>query len=362
MRARRLFLKVHLYVGLTAGAVLAVTGLAGSLLVFSDELDAALNPRLLRSDASGPAAPLQSVAEAVAAAHPGERINRVRMPRHAGDTYEFWMDAGDGLRVYADPRAGAVLGSRVQRRSFKGFLFSLHTRLAAGEWGKTVVGALAFALLALGASGVLLWRRGRGNVGRGLRVKLRAGWRRTNYDLHNVVGVFAAAFLCLSAFTGIHLVFNASFERAVNRLTATPQRPPPPASAPATGGRPVSLDEVLRRAEGVWPGGRTTWVYPPANESAAFMVRRRLPGESHPNGKSFVYVDQFTGEVLRAESALAAPAAARFINALYPLHIGVMGGSATRLLQVLVGLTPAALLLSGFLIWLNRRRKRPARR
>jgi uncharacterized iron-regulated membrane protein len=121
----------------------------------------------------------------------------------------------------------------------------------------------------------------------------------------------------------------------------------------------VSLDEIVRRAEAIWPAGQTTWVYPPAGDRAAFMVRRRLPGESHPNGKSFVYVDQYTGEVLRAESAFEAAAAGRFINNLYPLHIGVMGGTATRLLQVLVGLTPSALLLTGFLIWRNRRRAKP---
>jgi uncharacterized iron-regulated membrane protein len=359
VRARKLFLKVHLYLGLTAGIVLAVTGLGGSLLVFSDEWDAALNPRLLQAAAGGgTTAPLQRVTEAVRAAHPTEKIHRVRMPRHAGDTYEFWMDAGEGLRVYADPYTGEVLGSRVYRQSLRGFLFTLHTRLLAGEWGKSVVGVLAFMLLTLGASGVLLWWRGAKNIRRGLTVNRRAGWRRANYDLHNVIGIFAVALLSVSAFTGVHLVFNAPFERVVNWLTSTPQRPPAPASTPRPGAVPVSLDEVVERARQVWPEGSTTWVYLPANERAVFMVRKRLGAESHPNGKSFVYLDQFTGEVVRAESALEAPTAARLINNLYPLHIGVMGGAPTRVLQVLVGLTPAALLISGFLIWRNRSRKR----
>jgi uncharacterized iron-regulated membrane protein len=107
----------------------------------------------------------------------------------------------------------------------------------------------------------------------------------------------------------------------------------------------------------MWAQSETTWVYFPASDRAAFIVRKRLPGESHPNGKTFVYLDQYTGEVLRAENALEASSSARFINNLYPLHIGVMGGTFTRLLQVLVGLAPATLLVSGFLIWRNRTRK-----
>lgn len=45
--ARRLWLAVHLYLGLSLGLVIAVVGLTGSLLVFYLDLDEWLNPQLV---------------------------------------------------------------------------------------------------------------------------------------------------------------------------------------------------------------------------------------------------------------------------------------------------------------------------
>lgn len=101
----------------------------------------------------------------------------------------------------------------------------------------------------------------------------------------------------------------------------------------------------------------TTWLYPPANSGADYMVRKKLPSEYHPNGKSFIYFDQYTGEVLRLENAEEVPFVTRAINNLYPLHIGIIGGTITRFLQILIGFTSAFLFLTWFLMWRIRLRK-----
>jgi uncharacterized iron-regulated membrane protein len=75
---------------------------------------------------------------------------------------------------------------------------------------------------------------------------------------------------------------------------------------------------------------------------------------------SFVHVDRHSGAVLRAESALDAPWAARLMALRYPVHIGTLGGAATRLLAVLTGIFPAGLFLTGFFLWIARLRARPA--
>ena len=67
---------------------------------------------------------------------------------------------------------------------------------------------------------------------------------------------------------------------------------------------------------------------------------------------------------LRAENALEAPLAARLMTLRFPLHIGSLGGLATRLLAVLTGFFPAGLFFTGFFLWLARTRAAaaPARR
>jgi hypothetical protein len=102
--------------------------------------------------------------------------------------------------------------------------------------------------------------------------------------------------------SGIHLIFNAPFEKTVNWLTGTPMRPPAPGSKLIEGIEAIPLDEIAARSAPVLPNAETTWLYPPAGKTAACLIRKKLPSENHPNGKSFVYFNQYSGDVLRIES------------------------------------------------------------
>jgi uncharacterized iron-regulated membrane protein len=351
---RKFFLKIHLYLGLTVGLLFALMGLTGSLMVFGEEIDAAFNPGLLHVAPQENKADFQTVETAVKNSFPDGKIYRIKMPRGPGEVYEFWMNANGDLRVYVNPYTVEVTGSRYFPSTWRGRLFLLHTQLLGGETGKTAIGAAAFLFLVLGITGMILWWRGRRNLKRALRINFRAGWKRANYDAHNAIGFFAFLFLGVSAVSGIHLIFNAPFEKTVNYLTGTPNRPPAPASRFIEGASALPLETIFAKSNEIWGEAETTWLYPPANENAAYMVRKKFTSEYHPNGKSFIYFDQYSGEILRAENAVEAPLVTRSINNLYPLHIGIMGGTATRLLQILIGFTPAVLFITGFLMWRNR--------
>ena len=80
-----------------------------------------------------------------------------------------------------------------------------------------------------------------------------------------------------------------------------------------------------------------------------------MPDEWHVNGRSTVHVDLAGNEVLLAHDATAQAAGARMTEAIYPLHIGAVGGPLMRWLTALSGLVPAFLLGTGFLFWLRRR-------
>jgi len=357
MSPRKIILKLHLYLGLTVGLLFALIGVTGSLLVFSEEFDRALNPSILSVPVGQSKADYGAVESAVIASFPDEKIYRIRLPRDSEDVYEFWMNGSEGLRVYVDPYTGRVLGSRDYSETFRGRLFLLHTTILGGEWGKSIIGIGAFVFLAIGISGLVLWWRGLRNVKRGLSINVRSGWKRANFDVHNAVGYFAFFLLSINIVSGIYLIFNATFEKTVNRLTVTEDRPPAPLSTDVAGRAPLPAAEIVERVGRVFPDAEATWFYIPASPQAAYMVRKKFPAEHHPNGKSFVYLDQYTGEVLRTENATEVGIATKFVNDLYPMHIGRVGGLPHRLLQVAVGITPTLLLTTGFLIWRNRSRR-----
>ena len=201
---------------------------------------------------------------------------------------------------------------------------------------------------------VLWWPARRHQLVDRLRVKWRASGKRVNYDLHRTGGFYAAGMLVLIALTGTTLVYKDGATAAVARLAGRPAPEKPTVTRPADGAAPRPLPELLRRADAALPAGDVRRLTFPAKADASLIVRKRLPGELHPNGVNYIYLDPYSGMVLRVDRAAAGDAGQRFLNARYPLHIGLWGGLFSRCLHALAGLVPATLFITGLVMWWNR--------
>jgi uncharacterized iron-regulated membrane protein len=360
---RQLLLKLHMYLGLVIGLLLTMIGLTGSIIVFGDEIDRWLNPQILKVEQRGATAPAQGMLDAVRQAYPNEKPARVRLPREADDSLEICFEAKRDPRcVYVDPYSNAILGERVPAHSFKARVVSLHRRLLSGEAGETIIGICGLLLLALSFSGLILWWPGRKNAARRLRIKRGAGGFRTTFDLHRMVGICAMLFLIINGATGAAMVFHTTFEKALNSFSAQMPAVDKPVSTLPGAAASLSLDDVLSRANAASPDAEITFVNLPVTPTAPFVVRQRQASEWHPSGRMLVYLDQYSGEVLRVENPLHAPAGTRASNNLFYIHTGRLGGNFTRVIQALVGFAPATLFATGFMMWLNRLGRRRLKR
>lgn len=361
MRLRRFLFKVHLYAGLTVGAVLVVTGLTGAVLVFEEELEGALDPAVRRVGPGPERVPLSLVLGAVVESQGGAQPRTLRIPERPDAPIEAWMGGREAVKVYVNPYTAQVLGSRKPGDSVVGLVRDLHIHLLAGKVGETVVGGLGLVLMLLSVTGLIIWWPGRRKLAEGFTVRRPLRWRRGNFDLHKVSGAVSLVFLMLAGLTGTALVFPAPFQWMLQPLQASTPKATPTPPGPATG-EPLSLDALMAVAARTMPGAHPTRIELPATPDAALKVRMRFPQEPHPNGTSFVFVDRHSGAVLYAESALAASAASRLMALRYPVHIGQIGGMVTRVLAVLTGLVLAGLFFTGLFLWHARTRATPAPR
>jgi uncharacterized iron-regulated membrane protein len=354
MRIRRLVFNLHLYIGLAAGLFLVLSGLTGSMIVFREEIEKLMHPELLETTAGGERVPVQTVLNAIKRAYPEDKIVFIRMPRTPQETYLFKMNSAHDLFVYADPYSGEVLGAHRQKDTFMGWVALVHTELLIGERGKTAVGVSALLLICMSITGLFLWWPPNGKISRGLKIDWRGPWKKLVFDMHRAFGIYSLLFLLIVAFTGVSLVFNKTVAEITNFLTASAPRPPPPLSdSPGETGTTPPIDDLLHKAERALSGS-TTWISFPQTSQAPLVVRKKMPGEFNPNGRSFVYFDQYTGEVLLVEDASSAPAGTRIYNTFYPLHIGTLAGLPTRIFQVIVGFLPLLLFVTGYIMWRNR--------
>lgn len=351
---RRWALRVHRWAGLSVGAVLLVSAASGLVLLAGDRLERGAQPGIFTSEPGTPA-PIDRIIDAIARAHPGARLVRLRLPRDPADVYEAWLESDTGPRVYVDQVTAAIRGSHPPAGTIKGFIFTLHSQLFARSVGKALLGAGACGLLLLIASGLLVWWPGWRKIRLGFRV--RRG-RAFLADTHRLTGAIISPLLAMIAFTGLSLVAPVSIEKLLLRVTLTEPRPAPPvwrASAQPPGARTLPVGELIHRADAALPGGHVSWLYFPPAQGGWFSVRKRLEGETHPNGKSFAYLHPSTGDVAAAFDARRNGRGARLFDALYPAHIGQVLGRAPH---VIAGLMLGFLVISGWMVWW-RRRPRP---
>lgn len=359
MKVRRVVFNLHLYTGLAIGLLLVLSGLTGSLLVFHEEIKELVYPELMKTTPRDKHASLQTVMETVGHAYPQDKPFSIRLPRTPQQTYVVKMNNAHDLFVYADPYNGKILGAHRQEDTFMGWLTLLHTELLIGERGKNILGVSALLLICMSITGLFLWwpPNGKGKISRGFKIDWPAPWKKVIFDIHRAAGIYTALFLLIIAVTGASLVFNKTVAELTNFLTASPPRPTPPLSAPPGAGEAsLSIDDLLQQADRILPTATITWINFPQTPQASLVVRKKLPQESHPNGRNFIYFDQYTGRVLQVENTAIAPLGTRIYNVLYPIHIGVIGETFTRILQAISGLTPFILFITGYVMWRNRRK------
>lgn len=306
--------KIHLILSLAAGFWLAVSGIAGSILVFGDALDQALHPSLFVVRSPARSITIDAALRAAESAS-GGRATRVRLAGSNTPVHEVWIDCDDCRRVWVDPSTGAVNGIRSAHGTTRTCLHELHRRMLMRGPGDIAALAGGVLLIAIAATGLYLGWRG------GVRIR-----RRSFYALHRVIGLCAAAPLMLSAATGIYFIQAG--------LKAPVPRPPSAGRAAVQPSLDAALDAV-RSAEATW-----------ISLADPVTVRLRRDGEKHPNGTTFVRIED--GSVRVTEKP----------NKVYPLHIGTTGGLPHRLLLAVAGCAPAFLLVTGLVLWLRRSRRR----
>ena len=346
---KRSLLALHQWVGLAAGLFLIVISVSGSALVFESDIDRALNPSTSFVTPGAQPLPLETLVARVQAAFPKDRIGGLAIAEKPNRAYE--LSAGR-QSVMIDPYTGAILGARDRQNSFARWLHLLHTRFVAGDIGEKMVGGFSVAMLGLSITGLVLWW-----PRKILKIGPASSWKRTNFDLHNVLGFYSSLVMLFITLSGVLIAFERTTDPLVRRLNPPAEETPAPQSTPVTGAKRISIDEAIAIGERALPGAFASNVGIPNGPKAVFRILKKFPEDRTPAGRSRVYVDQFSGQVLLVENTRTAPLGTRILNLKRSAHTGDIFGAPTQTLYFIVSLGIALQAITGALVWFNGRRR-----
>lgn len=355
---RRIWLQVHLWLGLTLGVVGALIGVTGSILVFDNEIDAWLNPQRYAVSGSQVALSYSGYVQRATQALEGRaRPTNLRLPEGEGlPVVVFARARGEGggfHRVYLDPPTGGVLEVSASG-GFIGWAHSFHESLTLREYmGREVVGAVGIAMLISSLSGIYLWWPP-GGLGR-RAFGFRPGFAPSR-NLHYTFGFYGALVLAMLSFTGIFLAYPEP-GRAVVAAFGPVSPSPRNLQAPESPGPSIAPDEAVEIARALYPSARVTSVGLPSGPRGAYRISLREPGDLSARIGPVVFVDPRTRAVLQRADRATRTGGDRFLAWQRILHEGEAFGVVGRVVICITGLLPPLLVVTGTMIWLRQRRQ-----
>jgi len=362
---------LHTWAGVVLGALLFAIFWMGTLAVFDKEIDRWMMPETRVSRGAGPGgaysydAALAVVSRQLALE--GARDLWLSPPQARVPVAELWYRAAEGGwegPLFLDPRTHERL-TVPQTEAGSGFIFPFHFNLHL-RWldlGYWLVGLAAMAMLALLVSGVVVHRKLLADF---FTFRRERRLPRSSLDLHNLTGVLALPFHFVITLSGLIIFFgiyfpsvehavygedHAAFDREVHGSFERE-----PAGEP---GSLASLDAMVAKAARRWGDEPLygLWVVHPNDRNghvAAYRSRdSRVAWDAGP-----IHFDAATGAVLDASAATAPVAHARSFIA--GLHFIQFEHWSLRWLYFVLGLCGCVMIATGYVYWLETRRKKHA--
>lgn len=358
--ARAAWLKVHLYIGLFAGALLALLAATGCILVFGEQVDNLLNPQLAVSDAGTERVSSDAVIAAVEHRY-GLRPYYLEAPTEGGPYVAFIRGAsGRSTEVNAvrvDPADGRILGNRRWGGYFVSFIRKLHTDLFLGESGAYIVGGVSLLSLASILTGVYLWWPRAGAVRSALTFHRRRHAAAQSFEIHRICGFYLAGVLCVIVSAGTYLALPGPFTAAVGALSPVTPWPVEVASTRSLpDAQPLALDEVERVVKQYAPGAVITGYQLPEVTDESYVIYYRDLAEPYSKyGRSTLWLDQYDGRILDSREYLRLRAADRYLLSQVLLHNGQILGLPGQWLAFVAGIAITVMYGTGLSIWWTRR-------
>ena len=370
LKLRRFWLQLHLYLGLSVGAVFVLLGLTGSLLVFYTTLDNLALPAISSpSPGNQPQAPSpQAILDKLRADFPTRNAGwRIELPLHADDpVLARYLKPAETrqlhfapLMVTLDPHSLEVTSERLWGNTVMTWLYDLHYTLLLDLDGKTILAIVSLFLLISLLTGLYLWwPQGKGNWHKALTYRRQAHLYKRIFDWHKLAGIYGLLVLLVLVLSGLMLEKPSWFEGwigAKHGLQHMGSAVAPPEHGAAIPAAALSLDQMAVTALAQFPGSRLRWIYTPDSAQGQYQFRLYQAGEPGLRfPKTIVQFDQ-QGNLVSTHDYFADSAGDKLLNWLHPLHNGEVLGLFGRWLVLLTGLLPLVLFVTGWLRWRHKR-------
>ncbi len=245
---------------------------------------------------------------------------------------------------------GSFLTTRTLEGDWLSWLREFHMHLLLHDLGLDILGFVAMLTFVLLISGIKRWWPKRFTK-RIFSLSMDFSKTKSYRQWHTVVGVVFLPVLLGIMFTSLGLTYFSTFDKVLVNWIDGYER----IQAPIRQQVGIETDwlTVLNTLSQRYPRAKLRLVNLQQDTLAILSLQIKLESEWHPNGRSNISIDKASNLIVQERLAEKHGIGESILNALYPIHIGTVGGLIWLSIVTLAGLVPLLMFILGYR--LNRR-------
>ncbi|MEM9338703.1 MAG: PepSY domain-containing protein [Bacteroidota bacterium] len=357
--------RIHNWVGLYAGVVIAILSVTGVLALFKVEIDEAINARYFEIDTPDQEAAfhpeVNNLIDSLKNEYGASNFDRIfpSVDKAKNWRLRFNIASGNPLfnnhqyEVFINPYAGKVVGVRDYLKTFGHYIRHIHVRLFNGVLGRFWVGFGGLALLVSTITGILIYgefmkRQFFGAI-RKKNLKLKSA------DYHKVVGMTALLFNLMISVTGAWLGLQFLLQPALQiKSPETYKRAEKPISKEDDLDYAVDYVKAFETSRAVFPDLTPGFIKLSKDGSRKITIKGDVPKTAYQNDANYLILDKKDYEVLGQYDIRKKSLHDKVYYAQEGLHYGDFGGIWVKVIYSFFGLTSGVLSILGFVLYLER--------
>ncbi|MFN4363088.1 PepSY-associated TM helix domain-containing protein [Chryseobacterium hispalense] len=381
--------KLHLWFGLSIGIIVFIVSLSGTLYVFKDEIQNQLRKNVIFLNAetiSQHPLPINVLKEKVTLTLKEQYpVTSVEIPLDKNKSYEFLFYEKDknawnyfdevkiNKLVYVNPYNGEILGVYNEKYDVFPILKSIHwSLLLKTDWGKYVVGIPVVLFIIMLITGIILWWPKNKNARKGrfrFNWKNITTWKRKNYDLHNILGFYASFIALILSISGIYFSFpwvKNAFNLVLSGSIELPKEKQIKSPDSVLSVNKSAFDITALETKKLYSSS-SSFRIPLNGKNKKGKELKNIPVTVYGENGSFairnqVVFDKYSGKLLLNKPHQQLTNAEKYARANYDIHTGSYFGIFGKIIWFITGLICTSLPVTGFLIWLGKKKKKGIRK
>lgn len=355
---KKIFQKIHLYLGLISGLIISITCLTGAILVFEEEINHFLYSHRYFVNPEEKRASLDLMINNLKALEPQAKIISIKTYQDSSRSALIKYEDGINNEAFINPYNAQVIETYSYKKTFFYKVFALHRWLLADKIGKFIVGVSTLFFVFILISGLIIWWKPNKNIlQQKLKLNFSKNFKSFNYDFHVVSGFYTSIFLLVFAFTGLAWSFEW-FNDAIYIITNSPNKKIKAPKSIQTEGKQISAETAYNIGKKMVSDSNVFILEFPKDNNDSFHISTLNNNSAHSSAFNYIYLDQYNGEFISKLDYKDRNLGQIIRSSFKPIHTSNIFGLPSKLIGFISCILGAVFPITGFIIWFNKSRKK----